>query len=120
MQTTTQEIIYQVLMILVSVSIVGVAGYVRKYINTKVKLEEYGLSKEKLNTLLNEAVLFAEQKGKEYAKQNAEMMAGDIKMDYAKAYINRVDKSIVRDLGQNLDYMITSKVAETFGTSLKR
>jgi len=120
MQTTTQEIIYQVLMILVSVSIVGVAGYVRKYINTKVKLEEYGLSKEKLNTLLNEAVLFAEQKGKEYAKANSTYLSGSRKLDFARSYVNNIDKNIIKEYGEKLDDMISVKVAETFGTSLKR
>ena len=119
MQTAFDELTYQVVAVATTGLITIISYYLRNLINTKIEVEKYGLSKEKLNTLLSEAVLFAEQKGKEFANQNSELMSGDKKLQNAKTYINKIDPNVIREYGDALNDMIASKVAETFGTSLK-
>ena len=119
MQTAFDELTYQVVAVATTGLITIISYYLRNLINTKIEAEKYGLSKEKLNTLLNDAVLFAEQKGKEFAKNNSELMSSDKKLQAAKQYINKIDPTVIREYGNTINDMIAAKVAETFGTSLK-
>ena len=120
METTTQEIIYQVIVIVVGLAGTVVLAGIKKYLGTKEQWAKYGFNKEQVDDILTQAVLYAEQKGKEYAKNNSHFLAGKIKLGIARDYINRVDKGVVTEYGKELDDLLTAKVAELYGTSLKR
>ena len=120
METTTQEIIYQV--IVLGISFIGslVLYGIKNYVITKEEWAKYGFEKEQIDDLLTKAVLFAEQKGKEYAKNNAKYLAGSDKLRIAKQYINRIDKGVVTSYAGELDDLLTTKVAEMYGTDLRK
>jgi len=120
METTTQEIIYQVIVIAVGLAGTVVLAGIKKYLGTKEEWAKYGFDKEQIDDLLTKAVLFAEQKGKEYAKENAKYLAGSEKLKIAKQYIDRIDKNVVTNYATELDDLLTTKVAEMYGTDLRK
>jgi len=112
METTTQELIYQIMMILISGILTIVGAYAKKFIQTKIDIEKYGFEKSKVEAIIDNAVNFAEQKGKVYAKDKSVGLAGSAKLDLAREYINKIDKNIVTKYGNELDYMIERKVSQ--------
>jgi len=115
METTTQELIYQFMMILVSGILTILGAYLKQYITTKIDIAKYGFENDKVERIIDNAVNFAEQKGKVLAKQKATDFASSKKLDFARSYINKVDKNVVSKYGDKLDDMIERKVAQRFG-----
>lgn len=115
METTTQELIYQVILLLVSGILAILSAYLKKFIQTKIDIEKYGFENERVERIIDNAINFAEQKGKEFAKVQASKIASTDKLDFARKYINGVDKNIVEKYGTQLDDMIARKVAQKFG-----
>jgi len=120
METTTQEIIYQVIVIAVGLASTVVLAGIKKYLGTKEEWAKYGFDKEQVDDILTQAVLYAEQKGKEYAKNNSHYLAGKAKLGIARNYINRIDKGVVDKYAGELDDLLTAKVAEMYGTDLRK
>jgi len=115
METTTQEIIYQLLALLVSGILAVLGAYVKKLITTKIDIAKYGFENERVERIIDNAISYAEQKGKAIAKKNSVKLAGNKKLEFAKIYINKVDKKIVKKYGLQLEDMIERKVAQKFG-----
>lgn len=115
MDTTTQELIYQLIMILVT-GIFGIVGfYAKRLITTKIDIAKYGFENEKVERIIDNAIYYGEQKAKEFAKAQAVKIAGSEKLTIAKGYINNIDKSIIEKYGTQVDDMITRKVAQKLG-----
>lgn len=115
METTTQELIYQFMMILVSGILTILGAYLKKLITTKIDIAKYGFENERVERIIDNAVNFAEQKGKVYLKENSKAIASSQKLDFARDYINAIDKKIISNYGGQLDGMIERKVAQRFG-----
>lgn len=115
METTTQELIYQFMVILVSGILAILGAYVKQLIKTKIDVEKYGFENERVERIIDNAVNFAEQKGKEFAKVQTVKIASNEKLDFARKYINGVDKDIIEKYGTQIDDMIARKVAQKFG-----
>ena len=118
MDTTLQEIIYQALAVVLTIGVAVLTYGIKRYLGTKEQWEKYGLNKERIDSLLTEAVMFAEQRGKEYAKKTSKKLAGSKKLNIARMYIDNIDKDLVTKYANKLDIMITTKVAELFGTKV--
>lgn len=115
MDTATQELIYQLIMVLVT-GILGLIGfYAKKLIVTKIDIEKYGFENEKVERIIDNAVFYGEQKAKELAKAQAVKIAGSEKLTIAKGYIDNIDKSIIEKYGAQVDDMIARKVAQKLG-----
>ena len=115
MDTTMQEIIYQIMALLISGVVATLGFYAKKLIVTKIDIEKYGFENEKIERILSNAVSYAEQTAKEYAKSNSRKIASSTKLDIARKYINNVDKSMVTKYALQLDNMIARKVEQKFG-----
>ena len=112
METTTQELIYQLLLLVVTGVITVIGAYAKKYITAKIDFEKYGFENDKVERIIDNAVNYVEQKAKEKAKAGAYRLASNDKLDMARAYINKVDKGVVEKYGAKLDVMIERKVAQ--------
>lgn len=115
METTTQELIYQVLTLLSSVILAVIGAYVKSLIKTKIDIAKYGFENDRVERIIDNAISFAEQRAKEAIKTDTPRLAGSDKLNVAREYINRVDKDIVVKYATQLDDMITRKVAQKFG-----
>ncbi len=115
METTTQELIYQFMALLVSGILTVLGAYLKKFIQTKIDVEKYGFENERVERIIDNAINFAEQKGKEFAKTQSKSLAGSKKLEVAREYINKIDKQIVSNYGDKIDLMIERKVAQKFG-----
>lgn len=110
--TTTQEIIYQFLAISMSaiLTLLGVA--LRKLIINKIKIEKYGFENDRVERIISNAIDFAEKKAQEYAKVGASKLGGARKLELARYYIEKIDKSLVTKYAEQLDDMITRKISQ--------
>lgn len=115
MENTTQELIYQLLALIASGILAILGAYLKKLIQTKIDIEKYGFENDRVERIIDNAINFAEQKAKEFAKTQSEQIASSEKLATAKLYIDRVDKNIIEKFGTQLDDMITRKVAQKFG-----
>jgi len=115
METTTQELIYQAMTIVIS-GVLGLIGvYVKNFLTTKIDIAKYGFENDKVERIITNAVNYAEIKGKSFAKDVAKDSANSKKLDLARHYINQVDKDIITKYGNELDLMIERKVAQVLG-----
>lgn len=112
METTTQELIYQLLTLVASGVLATIGAYLSTYIKTKIDVTKYGFENDKLERIITNAVDYAEQKATSYAKKHSLSLAGSQKLDYARNYINMVDRNIVKDYGDSLKLMIERKVEQ--------
>lgn len=115
MENTTQELIYQLLALIASGILAILGAYLKKLIQTKIDIEKYGFENDRVERIIDNAINFAEQKAKEYAKTQSGQIASNQKLTTAKRYIDKVDKNIIEKFGTQLDDMITRKVAQKFG-----
>ena len=115
MENTTQELIYQFMALLASGILAILGAYLKKLLETKINIEQYGFENDRVERIIDNAINFAEQKAKEYAKTQSEQIASNEKLATAKHYIDKVDKNIIEKYGTQLDDMITRKVAQKFG-----
>ena len=115
MNNATQEIIYQLLAIIVS-GTVGVVGmYAKAYIKNKMEKMDYEFDNSRVERILNNAVTYSEDYGKQIARITAKKLASTEKMDIAKRYISKVSPDVIENYGRELELMIDRKVAEKFG-----
>ena len=116
MDTTMQELIFQTMMIIISVGLTAIGVYAKMLITTKIDVTKYGFENERVERILDNAVNYAEGRGKQYAKAKSESLASNKKLDFARQYINQVDPKIVAKYGAQLDDMIGRKVVQAIGT----
>ena len=115
MDTTLQELINQGLILLITAIFAIVGAYLKKLITTKIDVTKYGFENDRVERILDNAVSFAEQKAKDYSRGKSANIASSKKLDFARNYINTVDKSVVEKYGTQLNSMIERKVAQKFG-----
>jgi hypothetical protein len=114
MGTTTQELIYQILTLIVSGSLAIISAEVKSYLKKKKEILGYEFDNDRVERILDNAVHFAEAKAKARIKVKAEELSDNEKLIFAKAYINKIDKNVVAKYGSQLDSMIERKVAQRF------
>lgn len=115
METTTQELIYQALALLASITLAVIGAYVKSLIKTKIDIAKYGFENDRVERIIDNAISFAEQRAKVAAKDGARRIDGSTKLAIAKQYVNKVDKNVVTKYATQLDDMIDRKVAQKFG-----
>lgn len=120
METTTQELIYQVITLVITGVLTVLGAYLKKLIQTKIDVTKYGFENDRVERIIDNAVHYAESYTKEVAKKSAVTLSQSQKLDYARHYINQVDKSIVAKYGEQLDRMIERKSAQAFGVGNER
>lgn len=115
MEQATGELIYQLVVLVMSGVLAMVGAYAKKYLTTKIEIAKYGFENERVERIIDNAVAFAEQKGREYAKTQSEKLESNKKLDYARKYIDSVDRGIIEKYGEQLNGMITRKVIQKIG-----
>lgn len=113
--TATQELIFQAIAILLSGILTILGAYAKKFIQTKIDIEKYGFENDRVERIIDNAVNFAEAKGKQYAKERSKAIASSVKLDMARKYINKIDSDVIEKYGGQLDDMIERKVIQKFG-----
>jgi len=123
MDNAFQELLYQILAVTITISVTIITAYVKNFLKTKIDVTKYGYTNQELDSLLTKAVIYAEQKGKEYAKKSAQdtdkALSGKDKFKLARDFINKIDPNIIDEYGDKLTELITAKVGEQFGTNIK-
>jgi len=118
MDNAFQEALYQLLMLVLTVSITVITAYLKRYLQTNIDVTKFGYTNEEVDNIISKAVIYAEQKGKEYiknsVKENDKKLSGNDKYNYAVKYINKIDPSIIEKYGDKLSMLITAKVGEKF------
>jgi len=112
---TTQELINQSIIIGITFIFGVVGAYLKTLIKTKIDVTKYGFENDRVERILDNAVSYAEKKAKDYSKSQSANIASSKKLDFARKYINTVDRSVVEKYGTELNSMIERKVAQKFG-----
>ncbi len=115
MDTTLQELINQVLILIITAIFAIIGAYLKQLIKTKIDVTKYGFENERVERILDNAVSYAEQKAKDYTKSQSANIASSKKLDFARQYINTVDRKVVQKYGNELNQMLERKVAQKFG-----
>ncbi len=102
METGLQELIFQGLLL-----VIGVV-----FTTIKLYLDNTVIANDKLKSLLNDAVRYAEQESLSIAKTQARKVAGSEKMNMARDYINKMSPATIKEFGNELNAMLTMKVGE--------
>jgi len=117
METTVQELVYQIIVLFLSGVLAVIGGYVKNLIRSRIDFEKYGFERDRVERIIDNAISYAEIKGKEFATSSSKALASTDKHNLALDYINRMDKSIITDYSNELDFMIKRKVAQKFGAN---
>ena len=115
METATQELIYQAMMIIISLGLTVLSIYAKKFITTKIDIAKYGFENDRVERILDNAVNYAESYAREYAKKTSAKISGKEKLSTAKVYINEADPEIIRKYGGQLNDMLSRKVIQVLG-----
>ncbi len=114
METTVQEIIYQLLALIAS----GIVGYVglevKSYFRAKKDILGYEFDNDRFERIIDNSIDYAEGVSNEYFKIQAKKMAGNDKLDFARKYVNMIEPSKVAELGDRLDSMISRRVVQKY------
>lgn len=112
METATQELIYQIITIIISLGLTALGVYAKKLITTKIDVTKYGFENDRIERILDNAINYAEAKAKQVAKDKSITLAGHEKLHAARKYIDRVDPTIIEKYGTQLNDMISRKVVQ--------
>jgi len=112
METTTQELIYQVMLIVATGILSFIGAELKSYLAKKKAILGYEFDNTRIERIIDNAVNFAEQKGKQYVKIQARKIASSDKLDFARDYIDKVDKNIIGKYGVKIDDMIERKISQ--------
>lgn len=112
METATQELIFQIMSIVISLGLTALGVYAKKLITTKIDVTKYGFENDKVERILDNAINYAEAKAKQVAKEKSITLAGSEKLHAARKYIDKVDPTIISKYGKQLDDMISRKVIQ--------
>ena len=108
LSTTTGELVYQLASIIISAVVAVIGAYVKNWLKTSKLNQEYNFYNDRLERILNNAVQYAELKGKELAKKGIE------KRKLALKYIEMVSPDVIHKEGEKLETMLDRKVAQVF------
>lgn len=111
METTTQEIIYQAMALLLSGILTAVGAYAAKLIATKIDIAKYGFENAEVEAIISNGIDYAETMGnkylKEQANETASKMTSNNKLLLAQRYVNdRVDRKTIIKYATNLNEAI--------------
>ncbi len=95
-----ENLVFQILVVVIGSAIAAIKFYNDKYTRDD----------SKLNSIVNDAINYAEQLGREEAKKASKKLAGSEKLAFAVKYIDMIDPNIIKKYGDNLTKIITSKV----------
>jgi hypothetical protein len=112
METATQELIFQIITIVISLGLTALGVYAKKLITTKIDVTKYGFENDRIERILDNAVNYAEGKAIEHAKAGAIKLAGNEKLGMARKYLDKVDPTIIAKYGNQIDDMISRKVIQ--------
>jgi hypothetical protein len=115
METTVQELIYQIIVLFLSGLLAVIGGYVKNLIRSRIDFEKYSFENARVERIIDNAISYAEAQGKEFARDSSLKMTSTAKHNKALEYINKIDKSIVTKYSDILDHMIERKVLQKFG-----
>ena len=109
LDNATQQIVYEVMKMIVSVVGLILAYYVKQWLATNAFAKKYELDNIITERTIDNAVTYAEKKGLEYG------VKGIKKKELAMTYIDKIDPKLVAKYGDKLDIMVDRKVAQKFG-----
>ena len=112
METATQELIFQIITIVISLGLTALGVYVKKLITTKIDVTKYGFENDRVERLLDNAINYAEARAIKHAKTQSLKLAGNQKLGLAREYLNKIDPTIIAKYGNKIDDMITRKVIQ--------
>jgi len=75
------------------------------------------IENKNMQNLISQAVLYAEQTGKEFYKKNKRTPPSRLKLTYAKDFIHSIEPKILFAYEESIDDMIASSVAKEFGVN---
>lgn len=108
LDNATQQIVYEVIRILTSLIGLVIAYYIKDWIATSAFSKKHDLEKYITQETIDEAVMYAEDKGNKAALKGIE------KKQLATKYLSAVDPKLVNKLGSALSYNIDLAVAKKF------
>jgi len=106
LDTGTQQLVYEVLKLLMSLVGLVTTYYVNKWLSTNATAKKYELDKIITEEAVENAVVYAEKKGMELGLKGIE------KKELSLKYLDDVNPEIISKLGNKLDVVIDRKVAE--------
>jgi len=106
LQNGTQELLYQLVALIISGLMTVLSVYLKKFLQTNKYAVEYNLYNEKTERVLENAVMYAEEKAKSYAKGQVK------KRDLAVKYIDSISPDIIAKEGKKLEFMLDRKVSQ--------
>lgn len=112
METATQEIIFQIITIVIGIGLTAISVYLKNLIKTKIDVTKYGFENERIERLLDNAIMYAEGKAREQAKSGAMKLAGNEKLGIARKYLNNIDPEVISRYGGQIDDMLSRKVEQ--------
>ena len=115
METTTQELIYQVMLIVATGILSFIGAELKSYLAKKKAILGYEFDNTRIERIIDNGVNYAESEAKKYFKIQSEKIAGSDKLDFARTYIDKVDKTIAVKYGTKLNDMIERKVIQVVG-----
>lgn len=115
METGTQELIYQMITIILSIGLTALGVYAKKLIITRIDIAKYGFENDRVERIIDNAINYAEGQARIYAKRESVELSSNGKFEAAKKYIDKVDPTIIAKYGKQLDVMIDRKVAQVLG-----
>jgi len=115
METATQELIFQIMSIVISLGVTALGIYVKKFITTKIDVTKYGFENDRVERILDNAINYAEAKAIQTAKDRSLKLTGSTKLTIAKGYIDRTDPKIIEKYGSQINEMLSSKVIQALG-----
>lgn len=104
--TGTEELVFQVVAVFVSVLLTALSAYAKKFLDTNKYAVEYNLNNDKTERVLENAVMYAEEKIKSYAQKEIS------KRDLAIKYIDQISPEIISEYGSKLEFMLDRKVGQ--------
>ena len=121
METTTQELIYQIMALFISGLLAIIGAYTKQLITTKIDIAKYGFENAKVEAIIDNGINYAEAMGNKYLKERASntaiKMQGNEKLNIAMTYVNnRVDKATIVKYATNLDEAIERKLTKRIGS----
>jgi len=116
METATQELIFQIIMIIISLGLTALGVYAKKLITTKIDVTKYGFENDRIERILDNAVNYAEAIAIRKAKDQAVKLTGNSKLTLAKGYIDKIDPAIINKYGNQIEDMLSRKVIQVLGT----
>ena len=102
----TQQAVYELASLVITAVVTILGIYIRNFINTNKTIAKYNFDNERTERLLTNAILFAENKAKQMAKD------GINKRDLSIKYLDDISPDVVKQNGDKLQLMLDRKLEE--------